>query len=134
MTFVTTSLALLAPQVSVMYLVFVLAGIASAADGVAYVNLLVEMGEEKTRGYYIALGFTAMAPLRLAAPLFWGATSDHLTRVLGDPARGLAYIFLWGLLFQALGWLSLVSTVDDPRRPKQRIFHWKRGMVWPKYY
>ena len=132
--FCTICLAVVAPHARVMYVVFFLAGIAGAADGVAYVNLLVEMGDEKTRGYYIALGFTAMAPLRLAAPLFWGATSDHLTRVLGDPARGLATIFLWGLSLQALGYLALVSTVDDPRRPKRRILHWRRGMLWPRYY
>lgn len=130
----TTALVLAAPDRYWMYAVFLLAGIAGAADGVAYVNLLVEMGDEKRRGYYIALGFTAMAPLRLAAPLFWGAASDRLTPFLTSPASALALVFAWGILFQALGWVALVMMVDDPRRPRQRILHWKRGMVWPEYY
>ncbi len=133
-TLCATCLALVAPHTQMMYVVFMLAGVAGAADGVAYVNLLVEMGNEKTRGYYIALGFAAMAPLRLAAPLFWGAMSDRLTSEIGNPAQGLAVIFLWGLVFQALGWLALVSTVDDPRRPRRRVFHWHRGMGWPKFH
>lgn len=132
--FAATGLALTATQPQVMYLLFLLAGITSAADGVAYTNLLVEMGDERTRGYYIALGYTAMAPLRLAAPLLWGAMSDTLTAALGDPAEALGSIFGWGLALQALGWLALIALVDDPRRPRRRILHWHRGMTWPRFY
>ena len=129
-----TLLALKAPVAWVMLVAFFVSGLGGAADGVAYTNLLVEMGDEQTRGYYFALATTTMAPLRLAAPLLWGLLSDKLTVALGDPAGALAGLFAWSLALQALGWIALVTLVDDPRRPRERIAHWRRGMVWPRFY
>lgn len=130
----TTAMIALAPSLPIVYAAFVIGGVAAAADGVAYVNLLVEMSEEKTRGYYVALGSTVMAPLRLAAPFMWGRMSDQLAVGLHNPVLGLHSIFVWGIILQALGWLALVATMDDPRRPRQRILHWHRGMGLPRLY
>lgn len=130
----TTLLIRTAPHPGLLYLAFALGGIAQAADSVAYVNLLVEMSDERLRGYYIALGFAAMAPLRLSAPLFWGSLSDTLTFALGGQAPALHDIFGWGLALQGLGWLALLAMVDDPRRPGRRIVHWRVGRGWPRVY
>ena len=106
--------------------VFLLAGGAGAADGVAYTNLLVEMSEEKRRGYYVALGFSAMAPLRLLAPILWGLFADRV---------GLAWIFPCGLALQLAGWGLLMGTIDDPRRPGRHVLHWQRAWIpFPRFF
>jgi MFS family permease len=117
------ALALAVRRPEVMYAVFALVGTAMAADWVSYVNLLVEMSDESTRGYYQALGATLALPPRLLGPVFWGWLGDRL---------GLPWVFAGALLLVATGWLLLVTLVDDPRRPGQRVLRVAQG--WRIYW
>lgn len=117
------ALALAARRPEGMYAVFALVGTAMAADWVSYVNLLVEMSDEATRGYYQALGATLALPPRLLGPIFWGWLGDQV---------GLPWVFAGALLLVATGWLLLVALVDDPRRPGQRVLRVAQG--WRVYW
>ena len=119
-------LVMVAPTPALALGVFLLAGAANAADGVAYTNLLVEMSEEKRRGHYVALGFSAMAPMRLLAPILWGLVADRV---------GLAWIFPCGLALQLAGWGLLTTAVEEPRRPGRRVLHWQHGWLpLPRFF
>jgi MFS family permease len=107
------------------YLVFFLGGAAGGGDAIANLNLLVEMSEERTRGYYYALYGTLLAAVRLLAPLCWGWVGD---------AANLRWAFAAGLALQVLGLVTLLARVDDPRRPGQRLLRWRPGTWRPRLY
>jgi MFS family permease len=114
-------LALVGGRAEVMYVVFFLLGVAGPADWIGGVNLMVEMGDETTRGYYLALSPTLTLPLRLLAPFAWGWLGDRV---------GLPWVFGAGLAFLVMGWLGLLALVEDPRRPGQRIMRRVEGPPW----
>ena len=107
----------------VIYGVFVLAGIAGAADWMCYVNLLVEMSTDDRRAYYQATAATLTLPPRLVAPFVWGWLGDTV---------GLRPV-LWACLgLMVLGWVLLLALVDDPRRPGQRVL--RRSGLRPPWF
>jgi len=120
-----TVLALVAWRPSLFYLVFFLAGTSMSVNWMGYVNLLVEMSTEQTRAYYQALGFTATMPVQMTAPLLWGWLGDSV---------GLEWVFAGGVGLQVLGFAALLALVDDPRRPGQRVLHWRPRLRLPRFW
>ncbi len=106
-----------------IYGVFVLAGVAAAADWMCYVNLLVEMSTEEHRGYYQAMAASLALPPRLVAPFFWGWLGDTV---------GLRPVFAACLVLMVVGWILLLALVDDPRRPGQRVL--RRSGLRPPWF
>jgi MFS family permease len=121
----STLVALVSGEAWLFYLVFLFSGAGLAGDWMANVNLMIEMSTEERRGYYYGLFSTAMAPVRLVAPLAWGW--------LGD-AMGLRWAFLGGLGLQVAGIILLLALVDDPRRPGQRFLRWRWRTWRPRLY
>jgi MFS family permease len=122
---VGTFTALVTGQGWVFYVIFVLVGAAAATDFMSTINILIEMSDEKLRPHYYALYSTALAPVRLLGPLFWGW--------LGD-AAGLRWAFLGSLVLQVVALGLLLALVDDPRRPGRRLLRWPGGTWRPRLY
>lgn len=116
-------MALVAGRVELIYPVFLLLGLASAADWMCYINLLVEMSDEEMRGYYQALAASLTLPPRLVAPFLWGWLGDLI---------GLRPVFAICLGLMALSWVMLVALVDDPRRPGERVL--RRSSLRPPWF
>ena len=99
--------ALLAPSVAMLDVVFVLDGVADAAIFVSGLAILLEMapvaGERPT---YVGLGRTAIAPLAFGAPLAAGVLID---------LAGFSTVFAVAAGFSLLGLALLVLRVREPR-------------------
>jgi MFS family permease len=113
---VTTVVALVSWEPWVMYGVLGLMGVAKAADGSGFINMLVEMGTEETRGYYRAVVESVVLPVRLLAPPLLGW--------LGD-GYGLEWSLGLCLAAQVTSFVLLLVLIDDPRRPGQRLLRWE---------
>lgn len=121
----STGLIVVADTPRMVLAAFFLWGLVVAADGVAYQNLIVEMSTEATRGDYLGLAASVLAPGRLVFPLLWGWIGDR---------HGLLSAFHVGLALQGVAWLFLVGGMDDPRRPNRRILRWHRTHPWPRFW
>jgi len=99
--------ALLAPSVAMLDVVFVLDGVADAAIFVSGLSILLEMapvaGERPT---YVGLGRTAIAPLAFGAPLAAGVLVD---------LAGFSTVFAVAAGFSLLGLALLILRVREPR-------------------
>lgn len=99
--------ALVAPSVALLDIVFVLDGVADAAVLVSGLNILLELapvaGERPT---YVGLGRTAVAPVAFGAPLAAGLLVD---------AVGFAAVFATAAGFSVLALALLIRRVRDPR-------------------
>jgi MFS family permease len=100
--------ALLAGNLAVFQLVFVLGGVHTAAINVSALNVLLEFAPtQDARPTYIGLGSTAMAPVAFATPLLGGVLAD---------AFGFRAVFVVALASGLVGLLTLAALVHDPRR------------------
>jgi MFS family permease len=100
--------ALLAPTLPVFEVVFVLAGVHTAAINVSAMNVLLEFAPTpEARPTYVGLGTTSMAPVAFAAPLGAGLLAD---------ASGFRAVFVVALLAGVTGLAMLAALVRDPRR------------------
>ena len=102
-------MALLAGNLTVFQLVFVLAGIHTAAINVSALNVLLEFAPtQDARPTYIGLGSTAIAPVAFAAPLLGGVMADAL---------GFRAVFVVAMAAGLVGLLLLATLVHAPRLP-----------------
>jgi hypothetical protein len=101
-------LALAAGSLAAFQVVFVLAGVHTAAVSVSALNVLLEFAPTAdARPTYIGLGSTAMAPVAFVMPLLGGLMADVL---------GFRAVFLVALVAGSVGLLMLATLVHDPRR------------------
>jgi MFS family permease len=108
-TLTANAVALLAGNLTVFQLVFVLAGIHTAAINVSALNVLLEFAPtQDARPTYIGLGSTAIAPVAFAAPLLGGVMADAL---------GFRAVFVVAMAAGLVGLLLLATLVHDPRLP-----------------
>jgi MFS family permease len=99
--------ALLAPSLAVFEVVFVLAGLSTAAINVSAMNVLLEFARvPEERPTYVGLGTTALAPVAFSAPLVAGLLADGL---------GFRAIFVTALAAATVGLALLAMLVRDPR-------------------
>lgn len=107
-TLAANVVALAAGSLAAFQVVFVLAGIHTAAISVSALNVLLEFAPtQDARPTYIGLGSTAMAPVAFATPLAGGVMAD---------AFGFRAVFVVALLASLAGLLMLATLVHDPRR------------------
>jgi MFS family permease len=107
-TLTANVLALLAGNLAVFQVVFVLAGIHTAAVNVSALTVLLEFApSQDARPTYIGLGSTAMAPVAFATPLLGGVMAD---------AFGFRTVFVVAVAAGLVGLLLLATLVHDPRR------------------
>jgi hypothetical protein len=106
-TTVASVVALLAPTLGAFQVVFMLAGLHTAAISVSAMNVLLEFAPTpRERPTYIGLGTTSMAPVAFAAPLLAGLLADGI---------GFRAVFLLSLLTGTAGLVLLAALVRDPR-------------------
>jgi MFS family permease len=107
LTALSTFLAIAAPDLSWMYIVFALAGLTNSTLWTTGLVMNSEFGTDTNRPYYIGLGNTLLTPATLLAPIIGGALAD----TLGFNAT-FTMATLGGLATAAL----LLIFVRDPRR------------------
>jgi DHA2 family multidrug resistance protein-like MFS transporter len=100
-------IAMLAPDLSWMYLAFGLAGFANAANFTTILAMTLEFGSEIERPLYVGLSNTLTAPILLAAPLIGGFLVD---------AFNFEIMFLTAFTAAIIAVLLLQFAVKDPRR------------------
>jgi hypothetical protein len=107
-TLAANAVALAAGSLAGFQVVFVLAGVHTAAISVSALNVLLEFAPTlDARPTYIGLGSTAMAPMAFATPLAGGIMADVL---------GFRAVFVVALAASLVGLLMLATLVHDPRR------------------
>lgn len=104
--FLSAGLAIVAPSVEWMYLVFALAGIAQPSTLFTPMAMTLEFGTERDRPYYIGLANTLIAPATILAPILGG----WLARSSGFSATFALAVFM-GILATIL----LLTVVKEPR-------------------
>ena len=100
-------LSVFASVVPIMYAVFVLVGISTAATTVADLGIVMEFGAEAERPTYIGLARTSTAPLLAIAPLLGGLIAQNTSYQV---------LTLAALPFAALSLYLLQRRVQEPRR------------------
>jgi MFS family permease len=107
-TLAANVVALAAGSLVAFQVVFVLAGVHTAAVSVSALNVLLEFAPtQDARPTYIGIGSTAMAPVAFATPLVGGVMADAL---------GFRAVFVVALTASLVGLLMLATLVHDPRR------------------
>ena len=99
-------LAVVAAIVPMMYVVFVLVGMATAATTVADLGIVMEFGDEAERPTYIGLARTITAPLLAIAPLLGGFIAQ---------VSSYTVLLLAALPFAGLSLYLLHRRVQEPR-------------------
>lgn len=111
-----TILAILADSMGLFMLVFLLQGMAQTGIYMGTMNFLIEATKDKSDcATPMAMFSTMMLPVWMVAPLVMGLLAERISMPTALCAGGLA---------QLLGWVALISFVDDPRRPGQRVLSW----------
>ncbi len=122
--FGATVVALVSPNISLFYTVFILLGIANAAAGVGFINMVIEICPHEDKSVYVALVNTALIPVQIGAPVLLGYLADRLgVSVILGAAAGL----------QLAGLVALLTLVDDPRRPGRRVLRWPPHRWLPRF-
>jgi Major Facilitator Superfamily len=107
-TVAANGVALVAGSLGAFGVVFVLAGVQTAAINVSALTVLLEFAPTPDeRPTYVGLGSTAMAPVAFLTPLLGGLMADAL---------GFRVVFVTALLASLVGLLLLAALVHDPRR------------------
>jgi MFS family permease len=111
-TLAASVVALAAGSLAAFQVVFVLAGLHTAAVSVSALNVLLEFAPtQDARPTYIGLGSTAVAPVAFATPLVAGVMAD---------AFGFRAVFVVALIASLVGLLMLATLVHDPRLVARR--------------
>jgi MFS family permease len=111
-TLAASVVALAAGSLSAFQVVFVLAGVHTAAVSVSALNVLLEFAPtQDARPTYIGIGSTAVAPVAFATPLVAGMMAD---------AFGFRAVFVVALIASLVGLLMLTMLVHDPRLVARR--------------
>ena len=103
----TNVVALTAPSLDVLTVVFALLGVHQAAVHVSTLNILLEFAPTvDERPTYVGLGTTSVAPVAFVSPLVAGLLADSV---------GLPAVFRMAAVFGLLALAVLATRVRDPR-------------------
>jgi MFS family permease len=109
---VSALIALFAPEVGWLYLVFALSGFANAGLQPTIYSITQEFGSEAERPYYIGLSSTMTAPATFFAPLIGGWLADSFS---------YAVTFGMAAVGGVLTLLVMLFAVRDPRKQSADI-------------
>jgi MFS family permease len=107
----TATLAIIAPQLSWFYVIFLLTGFANAVLWTTTMSITVEFGSEVERPFYIGMTNTLVAPATLLAPIIGGWLVDIIS---------FHAMFLASALLGLVSVIVLQLVVADPRRAREQ--------------
>jgi MFS family permease len=89
-----------------LWIIYVLLGVALAADNIAGMNIVMEFGREEDRPTYIGLTNTLLAPTRSLAPILGGWLAT---------LAGYTPMFFTAIAVCCVGGMMMVAWVREPR-------------------
>jgi MFS family permease len=104
-------IAVFAPSVEWLYVVFVLAGIVNSTHWTSILAISSEFGNEQTRPYYVGLSNTLTAPMTLISPIIGGLLADSV---------GFHSTFIICALMGLVAAFMLAAYVVNPRTWQQQ--------------